>query len=81
MVEWKLIALKDIYLRVGMASNESIFDLARAGDLAGVLGKIAAGEDINRQDVVKNYQFFLTALFMSMYVCLYVCLIEPLLSS
>ena len=64
-----------------MASNESIFDLAEAGDLAGVLGKIAAGEDINGQDGVKNYQFFLTALFMSMYVCLYVCLIEPLLSS
>ena len=50
----------------------SIFDLAWAGDLAGVLGKIAAGEDINQQNGVKNYQFFLTALFTSMYVCLYV---------
>ena len=55
-----------------MASNKSIVDLAEAGDLAGVLGKIAAGEDINQRDKVKNYQFFLTALFMSMYVCLYV---------
>ena len=56
-----------------MPPPNDIFDLARAGDLAGVLGKIAEGEDINQQDKkVKNYQFLLTVLFMSIYVCLYV---------